>query len=157
MQNLSQDKTLQQLKSFRDTLRTPGSGSQKVAIAIIILFALLLIVGIWGYATSDNDSYLADDTSFSQSSASPNEAYLALIEEERPHDFASDAEALQFGYAVCEILEEEWLVDIDGQLLYSQYGILRGVDTHSRISGIIAAGIVLCPERLDEVADWATN
>ena len=154
MQN---DKTLQQLKSFRDALRNPGSGSQKVAIGIIILFALLLIVGIWGYATSDNDSYLADDTSFSQSSASPNEAYLALIEEERPHDFASDAEALQFGYAVCDMLDTEYLSEIGDQLSYSQYGILRGVDTHSRISGIIAAGIVLCPERLDEVADWATN
>lgn len=157
MQNLSQDKTLQQLKSFRDTLRNPGAGSRKVAIAILVLVGVLLILGIWGYATSDDDNYLADDTSFSQSSASPNEAYLALIEEERPHDFNSDAEALQFGKGVCEMLEEEWLVDIDDQLLYSQYGILRGVDTHSRISGIIAAGIVLCPERLDEVADWASN
>lgn len=155
MQNLSQDKTLQQLKSFRDTLRTPGAGSQKVAIAIIILFALLLIVGIWGYATSDNDGYLADDTSSSQSAQSPEEGYLNLLEMERPHNFASDADAIQFGYAVCDMLDTEYLSEIGDQLSYSQYGILRGVDSYSRGAGIAAAGMVLCPEHLAEISRWS--
>ena len=154
MQNLSQDKTLQQLKSFRDTLRTPGSGSQKVAIAIIILFALLLIIGIWGFVSDNNDSYSSDGVS-SQSAQSPEEGYLNLLEMERPHNFASDADAIQFGYAVCDMLDTEYLSEIDDQLSYSQYGILRGVDSYSRGTGIAAAGMALCPEHLAEISRWA--
>lgn len=150
MQN---DKTLQQLKSFRDTLRNPGSGSQKVAIAFLILAGVLLIIGIWGYATSDDDSHSSDGAS-SQSAQSPEEGYLNLLEMRQPHNFASDADAIQFGYAVCDTLDTEYIEDIAYDIEYSQYGILRGVNSYSRGAGVAAAGMVLCPEHLAEISRW---
>lgn len=151
MQNydLNQDKTLQQLKGFLNTLRNPGSGSRTVAIILIALAGALMVIGILGAIVSDS----SDDTS--RSTQSPEVSYLNLLEMDRPHNFASDADAIQFGYAVCDTLDTEYLSEIGYQLSYSQYGILRGVDSYSRGSGIAAAGMVLCPEHLAEISRWS--
>lgn len=156
MQNLSQDKTLQQLKSFLDTLRNPGSGSRTVAIILIALAGVLMVIGISGAIISDNDSHSSDGVS-SQSAQSPEEGYLNLLEMRQPHNFASDADAIQFGYAVCDTLDTEYIEDFGYDIKYSQYGILRGVNSYSRGAGVAAAGMVLCPEHFAEISRWANN
>lgn len=132
----------------------PVSNAKKVAAWVVFGALVVFVVGFLGYGLSlaGEDNSVAADQSYSI-----EDEYFDVLELDKPHGFASDSDALQYGYAVCELLDEKYIHQIAPQLERGQYGILRGVDVDSRAAGLIAAVAVICPEHAQEVYDWVLN
>lgn len=128
---------------------------QKQAIAVLgvtvlVLLSILFWMVVIGHVQDKNDQDLSRP-------ATPNDTYLALLELDQPHTFASDADAIQYGRAVCYMLEDNYIEDFDVVIENDHTGMMRGVSLTTKAAGVVAASIVYCPEWADEVRAWANN
>lgn len=110
------------------------------------MILVIIIIALYNSGTFESE----DEEGY----ATPQETYLALLELDRPHTFASDNDAFIYGTVVCQLLDTYYVEDIAADIARDRSGILRGVSDQSKGTGIAAAATVLCPQHFDEVYAW---
>lgn len=110
------------------------------------MILVIIIIALYNSGTFESE----DEEGY----ATPQETYLALLELDQPHTFASDRDAIDFGNTICVMLDDYYVEYIASIVAQDNQGVLRGVSNQSKGTGIAAAATVLCPQHFDEVYAW---
>lgn len=132
--------------------------THKKTILVLGGIALLLLsILFWiGVANFFGDDEPVNNGSSSGSSYTVEDEYMDIMYDKGGfHTFATDADAIQFGYNFCSSMDEFYIEDVAEALEQNNSGILRGVSLNTKVAASYAAVNTLCTEHYAELKAYA--
>lgn len=123
----------------------------------LLLLSILFWIGVVNFFSDDEastSSFRSDSSS--GSSYTVEDEYMDIMYDKGGfHTFATDADAIQFGYNFCSSMDEFYIEDVAEALEQNNSGILRGVSLNTKVAASYAAVNTLCTEHYAELKAYA--